>query len=417
LINKEQDIDTIELDSFEQTNNTDRNNIEGGKTINKENNNVKDLKRIYERLDIEYLLNDNIINIEIKEEKDNSNDSELSKNKIELKKYKIITPSELKSKIDDIIIANIGNKLSFKFEEKDFHYHIERFQDIYGKIKKYEIKKNIINEDIFYEMFIKKYLFNKEMNDKSLNLNNVNNLNIFHENNDKQINNNKDINYINNLPFICKALKSLSSKNIKKLFSLFRIPSNHENNTKNNEKETNHIKQDNEQQEKVEYSNYLNNAEIFTIFSLIGCKILTEDLEKELMVKVKHKIINNKFLSRDDYYSHCFWFEEDFEYLNIKTKKIKAKRGSMFETKNFVKKFERKRTKHLSNSPLNLEKMGKKEENKGMTIKDFLFDIWKDDKGDNFNFNEFINVLKINRYINELEDYSGVKYFDIIFED
>jgi hypothetical protein len=66
LINKEQDIDTIELDSFEQSNNTDRNNIEGGKTINKENNNVKDLKRIYERLDIEYLLNDNIINIEIK---------------------------------------------------------------------------------------------------------------------------------------------------------------------------------------------------------------------------------------------------------------------------------------------------------------------------------------------------------------
>ena len=101
LINEEQDIDTIELDSFEQTNNTDRNNIEGGKIINNENNNVKELKRIYERLDIEYLLNDNIINIEIKEEKDNSNDSELNKNNIELKKYKIITPSELKSKIDE----------------------------------------------------------------------------------------------------------------------------------------------------------------------------------------------------------------------------------------------------------------------------------------------------------------------------
>jgi len=61
--------------------------------------------------------------------------------------------------------------------------------------------------------------------------------------------------------------------------------------------------------------------------------------------------------------------------------------------------------------------MEKKEENKGMTIKDFLFEIWKDDKGDNFNFKEFINVLKIKRYIKELEDYTGVKYFDIIFED
>ena len=418
LINEEQDIDTIELDSFEKSTNTDRNNIEDGKKINKEDNNTKELKKIYERLNIDYLLNDNFINIEIKEDKDNSNDSELNKNKIELKKYKIITPSEVKSKINDIFRSNIGNKLSFKFAEKDFHYHIEKFKELYYKTKQYETKKNIINEDIFYEIFIKKYLFNKDMQDTSTNLHNANNLNIFNEIKDKKINNNNnDINYINNLPFICKALKSLSSKNIKKLFSLFRIPSNHENITKNNEKESNSIKQDSELQEKIEYPNYLNNAEIFTILSLIGCKILTEDLQKELMLKVKHKIINNKFLSKDDYYSHNFWFEEDFEYLNIKIKNTKAKRGSMFESKIIFKKIERKRSKQLTNSTLNLEKMGKKEEIKGMTIKDFLFDIWKDDKEDNFNFNEFINVLKINRYVKELEENTGVKYFDIIFKD
>ena len=417
LINEEKDIDTIELDSFEQTTNTDRNNIGNGKKINNEDNKSKDLERIYERLNIDYLLNDNFINIEIKEDKDNSNDDELNKNKIELKKYKIVIPSELKSKIDDIIISNIGNKLSFKFEENDFHYHIDRFKEVYNKIKKYEIKKNIINEDIFYEMFIKKYLFNKDMHGKNIILNNENNLNIINENKDNPINNNNDINYINNLPFICKALKSLSSKNIKKLFSLFRIPSSHENNTKNNEKETNHIKQDGELQEKIEYPNYLNNAEIFTILSLIGCKILTEDLEKELMLKVKHKIINDIFLSKDDYYSHYFWFEEDFEYLNVRIKKTKTKRGSMIESKNIFKKIERKRTRQLTNSALNLEKIGKKEECKGMTIKDFLFEIWKDDKGDNFNFKEFINVLRIKRYANELEEYTGVKYFDIIFED
>ena len=417
LINEEQDINTIELDSFEQITNTDRNNIEDKKKIKTKDNNAHELERIYERLNIDYLLNDDFINIEIKEDKDHSNDNELSKNKIELKKYKIIIPSEVKNKIEDIVISNIGNKLSFKFEENDFHYHIDRFKEVYNKIKKYEVKKNIVSEDIFYEMFVKKYLFNKDIHDKITNVNNVNNLTIINESKDKQANNNNDINYINNLPFICKALKSLSSKNIKKLYSLFRINFNHKNNVKSSEKEINHIKQDSELHEKIEYSNYLNNAEIFSILSLIGCKILTEDLEKELMLKIKHKIINETFLSKDDYYNHYFWFEENFEYLNIKIKKTKAKRGSMVESKNIFKKIERKRTRQLTNSALNLEKMGKKEENKGMTIKDFLFDIWKDDKGDNFNFKEFINVLKINRYINDLEDYTGVKYFDIMFQD
>ena len=136
------------------------------------------------------------------------------------------------------------------------------------------------------------------------------------------------------------------------------------------------------------------------------------------MVKIKHFLINDTFLSKSDFYRQSFWFEEDFEYLNIKEKKKKiTKRGSLIENKNVFKKIERKKTKQLSNSPITIDKLMKKEETKVSSIKDFLFNIWKDEKGNNFNFKEFINVLKISRYVNELEEPSGVKYYDLVFAD
>jgi len=423
LINEEKDIDVIELDAFEVANTTDKNNIiDEERKANAENEiNENNIERIYERLDIDYLLNDYFIDIEIKEDKDKDDHDDLNKNKIESKKYKIIIPADLRNKINDIILSNIGNKLSYKFSENDFHYHIDKFKEIYKKIKLFEIKKDIISEDIFYEVFIKKYIFNDFSNDKNINQNNEDNLNIIEEVKEKQVNNNiNDIHYINNLPFISKALRSISSKNINKLFSLFRVPTHHlqkDIDSKNKEEQAKEDIPENKQPQKIEYQNFLNNAEMFTILSLIGCKILTEDLEKELMVKIKHTIINDTFLPKNEFYRQTFWFEEDFEYLNIKAKKTKTKRGSMIENKNVFKKFERKKTRQLSNSPTNMEKLMKKEESKVSSIKDFLFNIWKDEKGNNFNFKEFINVVKISRYIQELEDPSGVKYYDIVFAD
>ena len=421
LINEEKDIDTIELDAFEVNNITDRINItDEGNKINAgdDNNNIE---RIYERLDIDYLLNDYFIDLEIKEDKDNEDHDGLNKNKIESKKYKIIIPAELKNKINDILLSNIGNKLSYKFSENDFHYHIDKFKEVYKKIKLFEVKKDIISEDIFYEVFIKKYIFKDCSNDKNIRQNNEDNLNIIEEIKEKQSNNNiNDAQYLNNLPFISKALRNLSSKKINKLFSLFRIPSHHQQkeiDSKNNETEPKQNMPDKEKSEKIEYQNYLNNAEVFTILSLIGCKVLTEDLEKELMVKVRHSIINDTFLPKSDFFRQTFWFEEDFEYLNIKIKKTKTKRGSMMENKSVFKKIERKKTKQLSNSPITMEKLIKKEESKVSSIKDFLFNIWRDEKGNNFNFKEFLNVLKVSRYVKQLEEISGVKYYDIVFKD
>ena len=424
LINEEKDIDVIELDAFEvANNNTDLNNKidEENKTNTEDEHNDNNIDRTYERLDIDYLLNDYFIDIEIKEDKDKEDHDDINKNKIESKKYKIIIPADLRSKINDIILSNIGNKLSYKFSENDFHYHIDKFKEIYKKIKLFEIKKDIISEDIFYEVFIKKYIFNDFSNDKNLEQNNEENINIIEEEKKKQINNNiNDINNINNLPFISKALRNLSSKKINKLFSLFRVPSNHqkkENEYKNNDTEAKGNIPDNEQSEKIEYQNFLNNAEVFTILSLIGCKVLTEDLEKELMVKIKHYIINDTFLPKNEFYRQNFWFEEDFEYLNIKAKKSRTKRGSMVESNNVFKKIERKKKKQLSNTPITIDKLSKKEESKVSHIKDFLFYIWKDEKGNNFNFKEFINVLKISRYVKELEEPSGVKYYDLVFSE
>ena len=424
FINEEKDIDVIELDAFEvANNNTDRNGIIGeeNKTNTEDDNNGNNIERIYERLDIDYLLNDYFIDIQIKEDKDIEDHDDINKNKIESKKYKIIIPADLRSKINDIILSNIGNRLSYKFSENDFHYHIDKFKEIYKKIKLFEIKKDIISEDIFYEVFIKKYIFNDFSNDKNLNKNNEDNLNIIEEVKENQNNNNiNDIHYINNLPLISKALRNISSKNINKLFSLFRVPSNHqqkENESKNNDTEAKGNIPDNGQSKQIEYQNFLNNAEVFTILSLIGCKVLTQDLEKELMAKIKHYIINDTFLPKSEFYRQSFWFEEDFEYLNIKVKKIRTKRASMVENKNIFKKIERKKTKQLSNSPTTIEKLIKKEESTASSIKDFLFNIWKDEKGNNFNFKDFMNVLKISRYIKELEEPSGVKYYDLVFSD
>ena len=453
LINEEKDINTIELDSFGKLNNNEKNN-------NKKRLLEERLEKIYQNLSIDYFLEDNFINIEIKEDKETNkvDDDEdqkedlKKKNKMVLKYYKMIIPADLRSKINDIILSNIDNRISNKFPDNYFHYNIDKFQGLYNKIKRYEIKKDTISEDLFYEIFIKKYIYNKDIYDKEKNLNNDEENNKIieeqknkqqneqqneqqnnNENNNNEKNNNKKnnieknnnkknkdnkniknyLNYINNLPFICKALKLLSSKNIKKLFSLFEIPVNNNN----IEKESNIDINKNGQSDNIEYDKYLNTGEIFTLLSLIGCKILTKDLEKEMMIKLKHQIINETYLPKDDFYRFHFWFEEEFEYLNFNSKKVRAKRGSVFENKGMLKKWERKKEKRFTNSDNDKQLKNNEEDNRNnlTTIKDFLFNIWKDENGNNFNIKEFINTLIMTRYINTNGEYNEFKYYDIIF--
>ena len=117
------------------------------------------------------------------------------------------------------------------------------------------------------------------------------------------------------------------------------------------------------------------------------------------------------------FYQKVIFIDKVFGLNKKKKEKKITKRGSLIENKNVFKKIERKKTKQLSNSPITIDKLMKKEETKVSSIKDFLFNIWKDEKGNNFNFKEFINVLKISRYVNELEEPSGVKYYDLVFSD
>ena len=451
LINEEKDIHSIELDTFEPVVGDNENS----------NGTPRNELKIYHRLNIDYLINDDFINIDIKEDEDYDKDA-LNKNNFEATKYKIILPNRIINKMScNNILTNLEyNKYNYNYSEKDFQYNLEKFVDIYNIIKKFEIKKDIINQDIFYEIFIKKYLFNKEIynnentnnnnnknsNNQNQNLNNNAKIIIDNINNNENNNLNNDLNKklkkINNLPIICKALRNLNSKNIQKLFSFFKINIDNEYDIENEKKEKTEIinteNNDNENLEKekeissskIEYDNYINNSEIFTLLSLIGCKVLTNDKEKEMLTKLKNIIINDRFLSKNDYYKYNFWFESDFEYLNknnnnniiinnINNNTNKLKRSTITKTKTSLKKSERKNTKPLINSTLILDKIKKFDENKNnqITIKDFLFNIWKDEKGNNFNFKEFLNLLKGSKYKSNLEEFREDRYFELIFNE
>ena len=465
LIDYNKDISPIELDSFEPVIHTNNNS-----NINNSEEIVitprDDKNKIYERMNIDYLINDNFINIQIKDDKEYiQNENEISKNFFDVKKFKIIIPGQItekKKNFNDVlnleeIYLNKINKFIINFSDEDFYYDLNKFMDLYNKIKNLEIKKDIISETIFYNSFIKKYLFNKELFNGENKINNnilINKGEIIKNEKEKGINNeeiknpniSKSINpnfVKNQYPLLCKALQKFHFKNIKKILSLFKIniiisqnqiddKTNHEKNEKNEndsnislEKHINNINNNLEEHNinevsNIEYEKYLNNAEIFTFFALIGCKILTENKEKELMASIKSKIIKDKYLSKNDFYNFHFWFESDFDYINYN--KNAVKRISQSKNKTTIKKLERKNTTRpsLTNS-IKFEKIINKisEEITNISIKDFLFSIWKDDKGNNFNFRDFINTLKASRYINQLEEkyYEHQRYINIIFEE
>ena len=53
--------------------------------------------------------------------------------------YKMLLPDEFDQK---------------QLKENDFYFDINKFNDIYLKVKKYEIEPNIISKDLFYEVFL-----------------------------------------------------------------------------------------------------------------------------------------------------------------------------------------------------------------------------------------------------------------------
>ena len=203
---------------------------------------------------------------------------------------------------------------------------------------------------------------------------------------------------------ICSALKNLNTKQIFKLLSLYQIPREHiekekENYRKkeneenkiieekkekdereedkendkekgienNEEKEDEDIKiEDIKKEEKIklEYETYSKIKEIFTILSLIGCEILTFEEEEKINKELNEKIVKNGFLTKNDFIEYNFWFEKYFEYQN----NINEENDEWFLETNKDKK---------------------------MNIKELIFEIWKDDTGNNININQFLLILKI----------------------
>ena len=384
LIDEEKDINHIELDTFESF----------------EDN------KIYEKLNVEYLISNDFVNIIIKEEKDPEQNKKKRKDKIVQKNYKIIVPKEYQN--DNMIDVKKKIKLSDRLSEIDFAYNIYKFYDLYNKIVLFEVKKNVIRQNIFYENFIKKYIFIKDHKDKielsndSINIieNNDNHKNYFLSNKVVFQNFNLDKLNISKFPIICNALKTLSYRNIKKLFSFFLIP-------------IEHAKNDESKKENEEYDKYIDTTKIFTILALIGCEVLTEKRENNIMKDLKFKLVKNKFLSKHEFMLYKFWFEKNFFQPNGIDNTLK-KKNSILPPSKSPKKFVRQKTKNFTNSPYVLEKKSKEEEQKNFNIKNLLYNLWFDVKEGMFNFKEFIDVLKVNNYTNKVESEKDI-YFDVIF--
>ena len=501
LIDQESDIDYIELDEFEKIidekdeNNKKINNITSNISgigtngnmnfsgIVKSTENDFKLKpfdnssvinnRIYNKLDLNYLINDNFIDTKIEEIYEKGNIKNHFKHKI---KFKIIPPpitynsnetefnfannsSEIKGEQNAMINSKILKNKNNILKDDEFYFDLEKFKSLYKFVKKYEAEDGYINKQVFFEIFIKQYLISKknydnkkrkntEDSEDSLHNKNLNfNVNYFYNEvvdveEKKYIISNNNSGY----PVICKALKKLNMKKIKRIYNCFGINieklnyinqrgkienkkdlkkenDTKENNDKkddkkiskrknarnqaNNSKKLTTIKSKEKAENKstmettkklsvfnintkltisemkkdiIEYNSFLSTKEIFTMLSLIGVNILTPEIEEKINKDLKNKLIKGRYLCKTDFLEYQFWFETFFEfYIN---EKIDGYEG-------------------LS---------GKK------IIKEFLFDIWKNDENSNyFDFNKFFNVLKVNKYITDLTDFSDVRYYEIIF--
>jgi len=514
-IDQQNDIDYIELDEFEkviedeeinsnmniqdnskirQINNYNSSIISNNNGSNHDfklkpydNSSVVTMNRIYNKLKLEYLINDSFLDTKIEENSDN-----ISKKSKQISKIKITPPPPMLTTPVAAQENNFGNSSSNNgdlnmskglvrnknvLNDIDFYFDIEKFKFIYRIIKKYEVEDGLISKELFLQIFIKNFIFTRKKNlqkntkkededndndnndnyqddifeyDKNININ-INdfyNEEIYIEHKYNPISDSNSI-----YPAISKALKGLRTKQIQRIFDVFVVNINQmnyidmekerqkdkeyfkkledelnkeeemdkrrkskkasmiknenlklkekekspsmgkdkDNKNENNleeQKDTEHqnisIKDKIEEKEKdinIEYETYLGTKEIFTILSLIGVNILNSEIEEKIEKELKDKYIMDKYLTKKDFMEYIFWFEPFFEYINDKSKRDNDK--SIINNK---------------------------------SIKEFLFDIWKnDDNSTYFDFKKFLDVLRSNRYVTDLTN-NEVRYYDIIFE-
>ena len=325
LIDEEKEINCIEMDAFEKKDEEEEIKI---KPFGENNNEVKKEDIVYKKININYLIKENYIASNVDD--------------VNIKNYK-----------DDDFIENIN--------DGDFYFDITKFYNLYGTVKKFEIEKGIISKDVLFEVFLKPYVMDKfDINSKKQDNNNENKkLEEDEEEEDKKNKKGKNEIILNG---ICHALKMLNSKQINNFLELYNVHIEHSESDNN-----------------TEYECYLRTNEIFTLLCLVGCNVLTQEEEENILKELNEKIIYEKFLNKNDFMSYNFWFEKNFEYQKEK------KEGYILE-------------------------------NCGMEIKELLFNIWKDEKGVNIDIKQLINVLKNTKYMTDVEYIKNKKYYEILFD-
>ena len=204
--------------------------------------------------------------------------------------------------------------------KRERHFHIEFNYDVdslrlsYEYLKQYNFEYNVIPKNVFMEMFLKNIFFNRNDNNKRININ-----------------------------CISPPLKYLSYKNVMKLVDKLKVSYVDDKNEiidENEDIENRIIDKENV------YEEYINYGQFFTVISLIGSEVIHNDEVEKIENEFKDKFIKGNYITKEDFLNYKFWFEND-EYL----------------------------------------------EGKIESLKEFLFEIWKDEKGELFNLKEFINCL------------------------
>ena len=240
--------------------------------------------------------------------------------------------------MEDIPIDLFDNFHMDQFSTFDEIYHQINYEHILGSKKReshfyINFNYDILSLKLFYEDLKK---FNVE--------NNVICFNVFKEMFIKEVFFNRDESNKKNLNNgISEPLKFLSYKDVMNLVDKFKFDFKEEEHFDkfNIHKEFRDIVD----KENV-YEEYINYGGFFTVISIIGSKVI-ENKEIDLINNYfKDKISKGCFIKKDDFLNYKFWFEDD-EYLidNIES------------------------------------------------LKQFLFEIWQDEKGELFNLKEFLYSL------------------------
>jgi hypothetical protein len=371
LIDEQKEINVIEMDCFEKIVDEDDKFSNSNKSIDIkmkpiDNNSVINANRFYHRVNCDFIINDSFFDIKFEHlnpinketQIKNKNDIDIIKNiDNDINQYKMILPKN-NSWASELSEKSFMSNEEDIFKEEYYYYDINKFNEIYKIIEKFEIEKNVISVDNFFEVFIKEYIINNNEKKRYIKIN----LNEDNNNNNDKSNEEKNVVLVE-YNAISDALKNINYKQIKRLISIYQI----------------NIEKKDEDKDK-KYNDYIKLNEIFTILSLIGNEILTNEKENEIMNFFKEKLMQGKYLDKKEFINYKFWFEKSFEYQN---------------NSNYKKKDEQNEY--------------------NISIKDFIFDLWKDESGNYIDFKRFIEVLKIINYITDFTEYSYKRYYEVIF--